>query len=154
MGHAGCADTAGIFTGWVLCLHFGTVTAPGRLWGGLRGVPRGGQVGVRQKLIGLLPRTLTLSMAAGIGLFLAHIGYQAGEGLGLVVADGATLVTLGAQQCITSPAAKPGSQAPARMHACMHADASRRSPHAACLRAHAPHLGCPACIAGGAAGLH
>jgi AGZA family xanthine/uracil permease-like MFS transporter len=52
-------------------------------------------VGVRQKIIGLLPRTLTLSMAAGIGLFLAHIGYQAGEGLGLVVADGATLVTLG-----------------------------------------------------------
>ena len=59
--------------------------------------PRRAQVGVRQKLIGLLPRTLTLSMAAGIGLFLAHIGYQAGEGLGLVVADGATLVTLGAQ---------------------------------------------------------
>ena len=53
------------------------------------------QVGVRQRLIGLLPRTLSLAMAAGIGLFLAHIGYQAGEGIGLVVADGATLVTLG-----------------------------------------------------------
>lgn len=34
-------------------------------------------------------------MAAGIGFFLAHIGYQAGEGIGLVVADPATLVTLG-----------------------------------------------------------
>ena len=40
-------------------------------------------------------RTLTLAMAAGIGFFLAHIGYQAGEGIGLVVADPATLVTLG-----------------------------------------------------------
>ena len=34
-------------------------------------------------------------MAAGIGFFLAHIGYQAGEGIGLVVADPATLVTIG-----------------------------------------------------------
>ena len=56
------------------------------------------QVGVRQRLIGLLPRTLSLAMAAGIGLFLAHIGYQAGEGIGVVVADGATLVTLGELQ--------------------------------------------------------
>ncbi len=53
---------------------------------------------MRQRLIGLLPRTLSLAMAAGIGLFLAHIGYQAGEGIGVVVADGATLVTLGELQ--------------------------------------------------------
>ncbi len=42
-----------------------------------------------------LPRTLALAMAAGIGLFLAHIGYQGSQGIGLVVGDGATLVTLG-----------------------------------------------------------
>ena len=51
--------------------------------------------GVRQLLIRLLPRTLSLSMATGIGLFLAHIGLQASEGLGVVTADPATLVTLG-----------------------------------------------------------
>ena len=32
---------------------------------------------------------------AGIGLFLAHLGLQTAEGIGLVVADGATAVTLG-----------------------------------------------------------
>ena len=47
------------------------------------------------RLLRLACRTLTLAMAAGIGFFLAHIGYQAGEGIGLVVADPATLVTLG-----------------------------------------------------------
>ncbi|KAK9909947.1 hypothetical protein WJX75_009918 [Coccomyxa subellipsoidea] len=52
-------------------------------------------VGVRQKVISYLPRTLALAMAAGIGLFLAHIGYQGSQGIGLVVGDGATLVTLG-----------------------------------------------------------
>lgn len=51
--------------------------------------------GARQALIRLLPKTLSLSMAAGIGLFLAHIGLQASEGLGVVTADPATLVTLG-----------------------------------------------------------
>ena len=51
--------------------------------------------GARQMLIKLLPKTLSLSMATGIGLFLAHIGLQASEGLGVVTADGATLVTLG-----------------------------------------------------------
>ena len=40
-------------------------------------------------------------MAAGIGFFLAHIGYQAGEGIGLVVADPATLVTLGQNLAIS-----------------------------------------------------
>ena len=49
---------------------------------------------VRQSVLGIC-RTLTLAMAAGIGFFLAHIGYQAGEGIGLVVADPATLVTIG-----------------------------------------------------------
>lgn len=53
-------------------------------------------------------------MAAGIGFFLAHIGYQAGEGIGLVVADPATLVTLG--ECLpgstntTCASLAPGTQ--------------------------------------------
>ncbi|KAK9847251.1 hypothetical protein WJX84_005524 [Apatococcus fuscideae] len=51
--------------------------------------------GVRGKLISLLPKTLTLSMSAGIGLFLAFIGLQGGQGLGVVADDEATLVTLG-----------------------------------------------------------
>lgn len=59
-------------------------------------------VGVRQKVISMLPRTLSLAMAAGIGLFLAHIGYQGSEGIGIVVADGATLVTLGETPCCLS----------------------------------------------------
>jgi len=51
--------------------------------------------GARQYLIKLLPRTLALSMSAGIGMFLAFIGLQGSEGIGAVAADGATLVTLG-----------------------------------------------------------
>ncbi len=34
-------------------------------------------------------------MSAGIGLFLAFIGYQASEGIGVVGGNGATLVSLG-----------------------------------------------------------
>jgi len=44
----------------------------------------------------MLPETLARSMSAGIGLFLAFIGYQSGEGIGVVTADGSTLVNLGA----------------------------------------------------------
>ncbi|CAL8467446.1 g6984 [Coccomyxa elongata] len=51
--------------------------------------------GVRQGLIRLLPETLARSMSAGIGLFLAFIGYQASEGIGVVGGNGATLVSLG-----------------------------------------------------------
>ena len=36
-----------------------------------------------------------LSTSAGIGLFLAFIGLQASEGLGVVTYDPSTLVTLG-----------------------------------------------------------
>ena len=46
-------------------------------------------------------------MAAGIGFFLAHIGYQAGEGIGLVVADPATLVTLGQAPATPAWTTKP-----------------------------------------------
>ncbi|KAK9814232.1 hypothetical protein WJX72_002621 [[Myrmecia] bisecta] len=51
--------------------------------------------GVRGKLIHLLPKPLMHAMSAGIGLFLAHIGFQSSDGLGIVTADGATLVGLG-----------------------------------------------------------
>lgn len=37
----------------------------------------------------------TFATLAGIGMFLAFIGLQQGQGIGLVVSDGATLVTLG-----------------------------------------------------------
>ncbi len=47
---------------------------------------------VREWLINSIPISLKLGIAAGIGLFLAAIGLQ---GMGLVVANPATLVTLG-----------------------------------------------------------
>ena len=39
---------------------------------------------------------MRLSTSAGIGLFLAFIGLQSSEGVGLVAFDGSTLLTLGA----------------------------------------------------------
>ena len=51
--------------------------------------------GLRFKMFNYIPKHIKLSMTAGIGLFLAHIGLQSAEGIGLIVADGATLVTLG-----------------------------------------------------------
>lgn len=48
--------------------------------------------GVRQAIVGALPRNLKLAITAGIGLFLALIGLKNG---GLVVAHPATLLTLG-----------------------------------------------------------
>lgn len=53
-------------------------------------------LGFRTKIAKLIPRPVRLSTSAGIGLFLAFIGLQASEGVGLVAYDGATLVTLGA----------------------------------------------------------
>lgn len=47
----------------------------------------------------LLPETLARAMSAGIGLFLAFIGYQASEGIGVVGGNGATLVSLGNSLC-------------------------------------------------------
>lgn len=52
-------------------------------------------LGLRQFLARLLPKTLKLAMGVGIGFFLAHIGAQSGEGIGLITNDQATLVTLG-----------------------------------------------------------
>ena len=52
-------------------------------------------IGVRGKLVKLIPRCILLSTSAGIGLFLAFIGLQSGEGVGVVTYNSATLVTLG-----------------------------------------------------------
>ena len=40
--------------------------------------------GARGKLIQMVPRSIMLATSAGIGLFLAFIGLQSSEGLGLV----------------------------------------------------------------------
>lgn len=49
-------------------------------------------VGVRERIVQAIPVSLRLSLAAGIGLFITFIGCQ---GMGLVVANPATLVGLG-----------------------------------------------------------
>eukprot|EP00560_Eucampia_antarctica_P008094 CAMPEP_0197825614 /NCGR_PEP_ID=MMETSP1437-20131217/2655_1 /TAXON_ID=49252 ORGANISM="Eucampia antarctica, Strain CCMP1452" /NCGR_SAMPLE_ID=MMETSP1437 /ASSEMBLY_ACC=CAM_ASM_001096 /LENGTH=536 /DNA_ID=CAMNT_0043425685 /DNA_START=33 /DNA_END=1643 /DNA_ORIENTATION=+ len=52
--------------------------------------------GIRFYLIKLLvPEPVRLATPAAIGAFLAHLGLQTAEGIGVIVADGATLVTLG-----------------------------------------------------------
>jgi AGZA family xanthine/uracil permease-like MFS transporter len=50
---------------------------------------------VRGKIISSVPKCIMLATAGGIGLFLAFIGLQKSEGIGLVTYDAATLVTLG-----------------------------------------------------------
>ncbi|WOL02444.1 adenine/guanine permease AZG2-like [Canna indica] len=52
--------------------------------------------GLRAKLARLIPRSIRLASAAGIGLFLAFTGLQAQEGVGLVGPSSSTLVTLAA----------------------------------------------------------
>lgn len=51
--------------------------------------------GLRLKLIRLVPKSIMLATSAGIGLYLAFIGLQNIEGLGVVAYDSTTLVTLG-----------------------------------------------------------
>jgi AGZA family xanthine/uracil permease-like MFS transporter len=51
--------------------------------------------GVRYAIAKLIPEPIRLATAPGIGAFLAHLGLQTSEGLGLVVSDIATAVTLG-----------------------------------------------------------
>ena len=51
--------------------------------------------GIRAWAVRKLPENIKLAMSGGIGLFLAFIGMQASEGLGLVVGSTETLVTLG-----------------------------------------------------------
>ncbi|KAJ8476394.1 hypothetical protein OPV22_020121 [Ensete ventricosum] len=53
-------------------------------------------LGLRSKLARLIPRSVRLASAVGIGLFLAFTGLQAREGVGLVGPSSSTLVTLAA----------------------------------------------------------
>uniref|UniRef100_A0A7N0RJQ1 Adenine/guanine permease AZG1 n=1 Tax=Kalanchoe fedtschenkoi TaxID=63787 RepID=A0A7N0RJQ1_KALFE len=52
-------------------------------------------IGFRAKLAKLVPKPVRISSSAGIGLFLAFIGLQNNQGLGLVGYSASTLVTLG-----------------------------------------------------------
>ncbi|RAL52306.1 hypothetical protein DM860_016155 [Cuscuta australis] len=52
--------------------------------------------GLRARLAKMIPRPVRISSSAGIGLFLAFIGLQNNEGLGLVSFSPSTLITLGA----------------------------------------------------------
>ncbi len=48
--------------------------------------------GIREKIINMIPNTLKFAVSAGIGLFIAFIGMQS---VGIIVANDATLVSLG-----------------------------------------------------------
>ncbi|KAI3512839.1 hypothetical protein L1887_20159 [Cichorium endivia] len=52
--------------------------------------------GLRAKIARLVPRSVRLASAAGIGLFIAFVGLQANQGVGLVGPDPNTIVTLAA----------------------------------------------------------
>jgi adenine/guanine/hypoxanthine permease len=52
--------------------------------------------GARTFLARLIPEPVRLATPAAIGAFLAHLGLQTAEGIGIVVSDIATAVTLGA----------------------------------------------------------
>ncbi|CAN1297647.1 Adenine/guanine permease AZG1 [Linum perenne] len=53
-------------------------------------------VGLRARLAKLVPKPVRISSSAGIGLFLAFIGLQSNQGIGLIGYSSSTLVTLGA----------------------------------------------------------
>ncbi|KAL4556959.1 hypothetical protein LXL04_035128 [Taraxacum kok-saghyz] len=57
-------------------------------------------VGLRAKLAKLVPKPVRISSSAGIGLFLAFIGLQNNQGIGLIDYSSSTLLTIGA--CPTS----------------------------------------------------
>ncbi|KAI3705683.1 hypothetical protein L1987_75924 [Smallanthus sonchifolius] len=57
-------------------------------------------VGLRAQLAKLIPKPVRISSSAGIGLFLAFIGLQNSQGIGLIGYSSSTLVTIGA--CPTS----------------------------------------------------
>lgn len=52
--------------------------------------------GLRYMLIKFVPEPVRVATPAAIGAFLAHLGFQTAEGIGIVVSDIATAVTLGA----------------------------------------------------------
>ena len=51
--------------------------------------------GIRFAIAKCIPEPIKLATAPAIGAFLAHLGFQTAEGLGIVVSDIATAVTLG-----------------------------------------------------------
>ncbi|KAG5050220.1 hypothetical protein AAZX31_04G201700 [Glycine max] len=53
-------------------------------------------IGLRAKLAKLVPKPVRISSSAGIGFFLAFIGLQNNQGIGLIGYSPSTLVTLGA----------------------------------------------------------
>lgn len=53
-------------------------------------------VGLRTKIAQAIPKPIRISASAGIGLFLAFIGLQSSEGIGLVGYSSSTLLTLAA----------------------------------------------------------
>ena len=52
--------------------------------------------GIRYAIVRLIPEPVRTATPAAIGFFLAHLGLQTVEGIGIVVSDIATAVTLGA----------------------------------------------------------
>ncbi|KAM1020346.1 hypothetical protein ACFX13_042326 [Malus domestica] len=64
-------------------------------------------IGLRAKLAKLVPKPVRISSSAGIGLFLAFIGLQNNQGIGLIGYSSSTLVTLGG-----CPASSRASLAP------------------------------------------
>ncbi|XP_057437589.1 adenine/guanine permease AZG2 [Lotus japonicus] len=51
-------------------------------------------LGLRGKLAKLIPHSIRLACAAGIGLFIAFVGLQASQGVGLIGPDASNLVTI------------------------------------------------------------
>eukprot|EP00793_Prasinoderma_coloniale_P006837 PRCOL_00001668-RA len=51
--------------------------------------------GLRVKLAKAIPESVRIATTGGIGMFLAHLGLQTAEGIGLVVTDVSTGLTLG-----------------------------------------------------------
>jgi AGZA family xanthine/uracil permease-like MFS transporter len=56
--------------------------------------------GLRGKLAKLIPKSIRLACAAGIGLFIAFVGLQVNQGIGLIGPDAANLVTMTACKSI------------------------------------------------------
>ncbi|KEH34981.1 putative xanthine/uracil/vitamin C permease [Medicago truncatula] len=56
--------------------------------------------GLRGKLAKLIPKSVRLACAAGIGLFIAFVGLQVNQGVGLIGPDPANLVTMTACKSI------------------------------------------------------
>ncbi|KAJ6672290.1 XANTHINE/URACIL PERMEASE C887.17-RELATED [Salix viminalis] len=72
-------------------------------------------LGLREKLARIIPKPVRLACAAGIGLFIAFVGLQVHQGVGLVGPDQSTLVTVTAcsstnlvtGECISGKDAEP-----------------------------------------------